>query len=160
MPATKLKRFLDEQGIAYQCIEHYPAYTAQETAAEAHIPGREVAKTVMVTLDGELAMVVLPANRMLSLELLERATGARTAEVASEVEFESRFPDCEPGAMPPFGNLYGLRVFVDESLAADEHIAFNAGTHRELVQMGYADFARLVTPTVGRYAYMRSTRLV
>lgn len=160
MPATKLKRFLDEHGIAYQCIEHYPAYTAQETAAEAHIPGRDVAKTVMVTLDGELAMAVLPANRMLSPELLERATGVKRVELAPEVEFESRFPDCEPGAMPPFGNLYGLRVFVDESLTADEQIAFNAGTHRELVQMSYADFARLVSPAVGRYAYVRSTRMV
>jgi Ala-tRNA(Pro) deacylase len=155
MPATRLKRFLDDHGVRYVSIPHYPTYTAQETAASAHLRGREVAKTVMVTLDGTMAMVVLPATRRLDLARLEAAAGARQATLATEREFKDMFPDCDVGAMPPFGNLYGLRVFVDQSLAEDEHIAFNAGTHDELIQIDYRDFERLVEPTVASLAYER-----
>lgn len=157
MPANKLKQFLDSNQVRYLSIQHSPAFTAQEIAASAHIPGREVAKTVMVKIDGSMAMAVLAATKKLDLELLERAAGARSATLASEREFASMFPDCEIGAMPPLGNLYGMRVFVDDQLAADEVIAFNAGTHSELIQMTYADFARLVQPTVGRLAFMART---
>ncbi len=155
MPATRLKRFLDDHGVRYGSIPHCPTYTAQETAASAHVRGRELAKTVMVKLDDTIAMVVLPATRRLDLARLEATAGARQATLASEREFKDMFPDCDVGAMPPFGNLYGLRVFVDQSLAEDEHIAFNAGTHDELIQIDYRDFERLVAPTVASLAYER-----
>ncbi len=153
MPAQKLKRFLDENGIRYVAIQHSPAFTAQEVAASAHIPGRELAKTVMLKLDGTLAMVVLPATKKIDLDQLEQVAGVRTASLASEREFQTMFPDCEPGAMPPFGNLYDMRVFVDELLALDEQIAFNAGTHAELIQMAFDDFRRLVNPTIAPLAW-------
>ena len=157
MPAQKLKRFLDENAIRYVSIQHSPAFTAQEVAASAHIPGRELAKTVVVKLDGTMAMVVLPATRKLDLDQLEQVTGAHTASLAGEKEFQAMFPDCDPGAMPPFGNLYGLRVFVDETLALDEQIAFNAGTHAELLQMDFDDFQRLVKPTIAPLAWRVKT---
>ena len=148
MPSAKLKRFLDENQVRYVSIRHSPAFTAQETAASAHIPGRELAKTVMVKIDGTMAMAVLAASNRLDLELLRRAAGARSVKLASEKEFSSAFPDCEPGAMPPFGNLYGLRVYVDETLAEDRQIAFNAGSHAELIQMDYQRFEQLAEPVV------------
>ncbi len=153
MPATKLKQFLDANRIRYVAIQHSPAYTAQEVAASAHIPGRELAKTVMVDLDGDLAMAVLPATKKLDLELLEKASGAHHAVLATERQFSALFPDCEPGAMPPFGNLYDMEVYVDEQLSYDETIAFNAGTHAELIQLAYRDFVRLVRPTVSPLAF-------
>ena len=153
MPATKVKQFLDANRVRYVAIQHSPAFTAQEIAASAHIPGRELAKTVMVKLDDRLAMAVLPATKKLDTELLERASGARRAMLASEKEFMDMFPDCEPGAMPPFGNLYGLEVYADEQLAQDEMIAFNAGSHAELIQVPYDDFVRLVKPKVASLAF-------
>ena len=153
MPATKLKQFLDANGVRYLSIQHSPAFTAQEIAAAAHIPGREVAKTVMVNLDDTMAMAVLSATRKLDRDLLEGAAGVRHATLATEREFRDKFPDCEVGAMPPFGNLYDMKVFVDEMLADDEFIAFNAGSHAELIQMKYEDFARLVQPIVTRLAF-------
>jgi Ala-tRNA(Pro) deacylase len=150
MPARKLKEFLDRYHTKYVCISHSPAYTAQEIAASVHIPGQEVAKTVIVKLDGELAMAVLPASSRLDLSLLKEASGARQVGLASEPEFKNLFPDCEIGAMPPFGNLYGLSVYVAEDLTDDAEIAFNAGTHSELIRMAYSDFERLVEPAVVR----------
>lgn len=155
MPAARLKRFLEEQGVPYVSIPHYTTYTAQETAASAHVRGRELAKTVMVKIDGTLAMAVLPATRRLDLARLQEATAAREVTLATEREFKDLFPDCDVGAMPPFGNLYGVPVFVDCSLAEDEHIAFNAGTHDELVQIAYRDFERLVNPRLADLAYQR-----
>lgn len=157
MSCTILKRLLDEKRVAYMSIQHPPSYTSQETAASAHVPGREMAKTVMVMLDGTLAMAVLPAPRRIDLELLKQVTGAKTVSMASEATFKERFPDCEVGAMPPFGNLYGLEVYVDESLRADEKICFNAGTHHELIQMDYGDFEELVDPMITMLAYRRKT---
>ncbi len=151
MPAAKLQQFLDDKGVRYVSIKHSPAFTAQEIAAEAHIPGREVAKTVMVSLDGELAMAVLPASRQVDLEALKEVTGADQVEICAEADFADEFPECETGAMPPFGNLWEMDVYADESLAADEEIAFNAGTHSELVRLAYEDFVRLVEPEVGRF---------
>ncbi len=150
MPAEKLKQFLDDESVRYIIIRHSPAFTSQEVAASAHIPGRELAKTVMVKLDSEMAMAVLPAPVRLDLKLLKEVAGADAVELSSENEFKSSFPDCEAGAMPPFGNLYGMEVYVDEALAADEQIAFNAGTHAELFQLPYAEFERLVGPVVAR----------
>ena len=148
MPVKRLKAFLDSHSIRYVTIQHSPAHTAQEIAASAHIPGRELAKTVMVKLDGEMAMAVLPASFQIDFDLLKEATGAKTTDLATEAEFSGLFPGCETGAMPPFGNLYGVRVFVAERLTRDEEIAFCAGSHSELIKMRYDDFERLTRPTV------------
>lgn len=152
MPGTKLKRLLDGQRIKYVTMHHSQAFTAQEIAAAAHLPGQELAKTVMVWTDDTLAMVVLPATESLDLESVREAIGADSVRLATEREFSDRFPDCEVGAMPPFGNLYDLETYVSESLTEDEEIAFNAGTHRELIRMPYDDFARLVQPRVIHHA--------
>jgi Ala-tRNA(Pro) deacylase len=151
MPAQKLKKFLDDNKIRYVRIIHSPAYTAQEIAATAHIPGKELAKTVVVKLDGELAMAVLPAPAQVDTEALAKAAGAKQVGLATEEEFKDAFPECEIGGMPPFGNLYGMSVYADESLAEDEQIAFNAGSHAELIRMDYKDFASLVKPKVVRF---------
>ncbi len=148
MPAEALKKYLDENKVAYEVISHMRTYTAQETAASAHVPGRELAKTVMAKIDGAMAMIVMPANFRVDFDRLRALTGAREVELATEKEFRTLFPDCEPGAMPPFGNLYDMEVYVEEQLAQDEEIAFNAGTHTELLKLKYADFARLVHPKV------------
>ena len=148
MPVAKLKEFLDSHNIKYVTIKHSPAYTAQAIAAAAHVSGKELAKTVMVKIDGEMAMAVLPASYQVDLDLMREAVGASTVEIATEAEFEGMFPGCEVGAMPPFGNLYGMDVFSAKRLAEDEEIAFNAGSHVELIKLAYADFERLVQPTV------------
>jgi len=158
MPGTKLKQFLDENQVRYVSVRHSPAYTAQEIAASAHIPGRELAKTVMVKIDGAMAMAVLAAPARLDLGSLRRAAGARSVTLADEKEFSGAFPDCEPGAMPPFGNLYGLKVYIDRALAEDRQIAFNAGSHAELVQMDYRQFERLVQPVVASLSAERGPR--
>lgn len=152
MPVKRLKDFLDTNNIKYVIISHSRAFTAQETATSAHIPGKELAKTVMVKINGKMAMAVLPASYKVDFDLLKRATGLSMVEIASEKEFKDLFPECEVGAMPPFGNLYGMEVFVAESLAEDEEIAFNAGSHRELVKMAYKDFERLVKPKVMEFS--------
>ncbi len=148
MPVEKLKKFLDENGIKYLSIKHSLAYTAQEIAASAHIHGKELAKTVILKIDGEMAMAVLPANFRINLKLLSKATGGKKVELADEQEFAERFPGCAPGAMPPFGNLYGMQVWVEPTLSEDEEIAFNAGSHTELIRLAYKDFERLVKPRI------------
>jgi Ala-tRNA(Pro) deacylase len=152
MSLARLKEFLDSHNIKYVTISHSVAYTAQGVAALTHIPGKELAKTVIVNLDGRLAMAVLPASSQIDLSRLKAAGTATDAVLASEEEFKDRFPDCETGAMPPFGNLYDLPIFADESLSCDKEIAFNAGSHRELVQMAWQDFERLVKPRVAKFA--------
>ena len=146
MNEGRLEQFLHEQHAPYETIHHARALTAQETAASAHIRGRLLAKTVMVNIDGRLAMVVLPAARRVHFGRLREATGAHDAGLACESEFRDLFPDCEVGAMPPFGNLYGIEVYVDESLVTDDDIAFNAGTHTRVMRMPYREFERLVAP--------------
>src|SRR3974390_3047156 len=128
MPAKKLKEFLDQEKVKYVSIIHSTAYTAQEVAASAHVTGRELAKTVIVELDGKMAMAVLPANRKIVLQDLREGTGSDEAKFASEREFKEKFPDCETGAMPPFGNLYGMEVYAAESLMQNDEIVFNAGS--------------------------------
>jgi Ala-tRNA(Pro) deacylase len=152
MPVNKLKSFLDSRKTKYVTISHSLAYTAQEIAASAHIHGRDLAKTVIVKIDGEMAMAVLPASRKLDLKRLQKATGARKVELAEEKEFQDRFPGCALGAMPPFGNLYDMPVYMDESLTEDERIAFNACSHTELIQMEYGDFQNLVKPKIVSFA--------
>jgi len=152
MPLKKLTEYLDRNKIEYIVIRHSLAYNAQRIAATTHIPGKELAKTVIVKIDGKMAMAVLPASYMINMRLLRETTGARKVELASEMEFKDRFPSCEVGAMPPFGNLYDMEVFVAESLIDDEEICFNAGSHVELIRMAYADFERLVDPVVLRFS--------
>jgi Ala-tRNA(Pro) deacylase len=152
MPAEKLEAFLDRHNIKYVTISHSFAYTAQEIAASAHIAGKELAKTVMVKVDDKMAMAVLPASYKVSFDLLKKAAGASKVELANEQEFRDMFPESEVGAMPPFGNLYGMEVFVDESLSEDDEIAFNAGSHTELIRLAYRDFERLVKPNAAKFA--------
>ena len=152
MPAKKLREFLDSRRILYTTIFHGVAYTAKEIAALTHISNKELAKTVIVKIDGELVMAVLPASYEVDLSSLRAATGARSVTLTKESEFKDRFPECEIGAMPPFGNLYGMAVYVVESLTKDKDIAFNAGSHNELLQVCYTDFERLVKPTVLKFS--------
>lgn len=152
MPAKKIKEFLDTNNIKYIFIKHSPAYTAQEVAAKSHISGKEMAKTVIVKLNNKVAMAVLPASYKIDFEALMEVTGSENVTLAGEEEFKNMFPDCEVGAMPPFGNLYDLDVYVSKTLADDEEIAFNAGTHTELIQMVYKDFERLVKPKVLKFS--------
>lgn len=151
MIARKLKEFLDQHQIKYAVITHSPAYTAQEVAASAHLPGRDLAKTVIIKVGDRFAMAVLPAHRKVVLRDLVELTGQEEVRFATEEEFAGLFPDCEVGAMPPFGNLYGLEVYVAPALAASEHIAFNGGSHTEVIRMTWADFARLVQPRVASF---------
>lgn len=155
MPIRKLQDFLEEHQVKYQSIPHSQAFTSQEVAAAAHVPGKELAKAVIVKVDDIMAMVVLPAPDKVSLDRLREVTGARTVALAEEDEFRDLFPECEPGAMPPFGNLWNLPVFVDQRLREDEAIAFEAGTHDELIRMSYSDFERLAEPAVAEISTHR-----
>jgi Ala-tRNA(Pro) deacylase len=157
MPIKKLKEFLDGQSAKYVTISHPVAYTAQEIATVTHISNKEIAKTVIVNIDSTLAMAVLPASYEVDLSWLRAATGAKILSLAKEAQFKDRFPECDIGAMPPFGNLYGMTVYVDESLTRDKDIAFNAGFHNELLQVSYADFERLVEPTVLKFAALSNS---
>ncbi len=146
MIADRVRSMLDKNQVKYAVIQHSPAFTAQEIAASAHVPGREMAKTVIVKIEDGFAMVVLPSSNRVSLDELQRIVGTERVRLAHEAEFEKLFPDCEAGAMPPFGNLYGLDVFVHPALTQDEMIAFNAGSHTEIVRMLYKDFTKLAMP--------------
>lgn len=151
MPAKKLKEYLDSKNIKYVSIYHAAASTSQRIAATSHIPGKELAKTVMLKVDGKMAMAVLPSSNNINFESFKRAAKAEKVELASELAFINLFPDCEVGAMPPFGNLYGMDVYVADILSNDEEIAFNAGTHTELIRMGYDDFVKVVNPKVAMF---------
>ena len=157
MPLSKLRKFLDSQHIRYLVISHSLAYTAQGIAALTHVSGKKLAKTVIVKIDGILAMAAVPASLHVDLDRLRSLTGAQTVEIASEQEFKDAFPDCETGAMPPFGNLYDMAVYADASLAENEEITFSAGTHRELVRMNWYDMVRLVNPLVADLTYPPAT---
>ena len=149
---SSIQEFLRQANVAYMVFPHAPAYTAQEEAAVAHVPGRDWAKVVICFADDQPIQAVVPADLSIDLFRLLTLAGAGSIRLASEDELGWLFPDCERGAMPPFGPLYRQRVFVDETLAAEEHIVFNAGTHRDAVDMRYADFAALTHPIVGRFA--------
>ena len=146
MPVKKLKEFLDKNKVKYVTIDHSIAYTAQEIAESAHVSSKELAKVVIVKLDGKFCMVVIPAYLKVNLNTLKGETDAKEAELATESEFQSLFPGCDLGAMPPFGNLYDIDVYASDELAQQKHIAFNAGTHSELIKLEYSDFEKLVNP--------------
>lgn len=153
MPVEKLKAFLDENSVRYVTIRHSSAFTSQEIAASAHVSGKEFAKTVMIKINDKMAMAVLPASYQIDFEALKSALGTARISLATEAEFKALFPGCEVGAMPPMGNLYGQDVFVAQSLAEDKEIAFNAGSHTEIIRMAFDDFARLVKPKVLKFSW-------
>lgn len=145
---TRLEAYLREHQVPYRLDEHRLAYTAQEIAAIEHVPGKQMAKVVIVMADGKPVMLALPAVSRIALDQAARDLGATEVRIAREEEFARLFPDCEVGAMPPFGNLYQVPVWVDRTLTEDETIVFNAGSHTETMRVAYADFARLVEPKV------------
>ena len=158
MVIDRLTDYLDAHKLKYVLIQHSPAYTAREVAVSAHIPLREVAKTVVLTIDEKHVLAVLPATEMVDLNLLRKALGTIAVRLTSESEFNALFPDCEVGAMPPFGNLFKMDVIVSESIAEDEEIAFNSGSHRDLIKKSYKDFERLVHPKVIPFSTPRHAR--
>lgn len=150
--SNRVKKFLDENGVSYEHLEHAPVYTAQEAAQAVHTPGKEFAKTVVLRDDQGFAMAVLPATRKIDLDAFREAAGRPQLRLASEAEFKDLFPNCETGAMAPLGNLYDVPVFVDQSLREDETITFNAGTHADAIRMPYEAYERLVKPVVAKFA--------
>jgi Ala-tRNA(Pro) deacylase len=150
---NRLEEYLRENTVAFQVQHHPRAVTAQEVAAAEHVPGEMLAKTVMVLADGEMVMLALPAPYQVDLEKAGEVLGAEEVRLAEEEEFENAFPDCEVGAMPLFGNLYDLPVYVEEALAEDETIFFRAGTHTDTMSVRYADFEWLVEPTVAHFMH-------
>jgi Ala-tRNA(Pro) deacylase len=149
--AQRLREFLNARRATYRVVDHAPTFTAQETAQTLHTPGREIAKVVVVRHGGKLALAVLPAQARVDLLRFSSVLRAPVS-LASEAEFTAAFPDCEAGAMPPFGNLYGLQTYVDESLTHDREIAFNAGTHTEAIRMAFDEYRRLAEPVVVWFA--------
>jgi Ala-tRNA(Pro) deacylase len=148
MPSEKLKAFLDSHNVKYVSIAHSLAFTGLEIAKSAHVPTKILAKTVILKIDGEPSMMVLPAAYKIDMENLSQALQGSVIELATEQEFFTLFPDCEVGAMPPFGNLYDMKVYVAERLTENEDIVFNAGSHSEVIQMSYKDYESLVQPTM------------
>jgi len=146
MPCKRLQKYLDENSVKFELCRHSRAFTSQEIASRIHTKGRMFAKTVILTLDGLPAMVVLPASELVDLESVRKSVGAKRVFLATETEFRDMFPDCEVGAMPPFGNLYGMEVYVAEVFPKSGTISFNAGTHSEVMKMSVEDFVRLVKP--------------
>jgi len=144
----KLEAYLREQGVPFKQQQHSVAFTAQEVAASEHLPDDMVAKVVIIFADAAMVMLVLPASEHADLAKVAAALGAKQAWLADEHEFATVFPDCDIGAMPPFGNLYDIPVYVDRTLTSDETIVFQAGTHTDTIRMGYANYARLVQPKI------------
>ena len=152
MPARKLKTLLDDNGTKYISIDHSPVYTARETAASTLVSRREFAKTIIVDLNGEKVMAVVSAARHVDVPAIVRLAGGKSGHLATEDEFKTLFPDCELGAMPPFGTLYDMRVFMDEMVKDVEYICFNAGSHAQIIRMKSDDYLRLEQPVVGNIA--------
>lgn len=148
----RLEKYFREHGVAYQAVTHPTAYTAQQVAAAEHVPGRQFAKVAIVIADGKMVMLVLPASHRIDFPKLKAALSAKEVRLATESEFAGLFPDCDTGAMPPFGNLYNVPMYVDKALTADPEIVFNAGSHRETLRIKYADFARLTQPKIIEFA--------
>ena len=148
MPVKNVKEFLEKHHVKYVSMSHSPAFTSQEIAAAAHVSGKDLAKTVVIKVDGKLAMVVVPANHQVNFARLREETGAKSVDLASESEFKDKFSGCEVGAMPPFGPMFDMPVYLADELSQHDQIVFNAGSHSELVQMKEPDFERMVKPTV------------
>lgn len=146
MLSSQIKHYLEEHAVPYSLITHSPTYTASQTAQAAHISGKHVAKVLVVKMDGKFAMIALPANKQFDVNLLKDQIHAKHVEIAHEYEFNDKFPGCDVGAMPPFGELYGMPVFLAESLKNKDWVVFNGGNHSDLIQMSCADFLKLVHP--------------
>jgi Ala-tRNA(Pro) deacylase len=155
--AEKIQKFLDDNKVRYETLKHERALTAQEVAQSVHVPGKEVAKCVMVTADGQMLMVVIPAPHRLNTERFKAHINAKDVRLAKEDEFRDLFPECELGAMPPFGTVYGLPVYMDKSLERYPEIVFNACTHTEVIKMLLRDFEALVKPKVGEFSELPPT---
>ena len=151
--SARLESYLRDNKVPFQVVHHPLAYTAQEVAASEHIPGQKLAKVVILMAGGKLAMLAIPAPSRVDLGKTAAALGVKEVRLAREDEFADFFPDCEVGAMPPFGNLYNVPVYVDTSLARDEEIVFQAGTHTDTIAMAYREFERLVQPRVGDFTH-------
>ena len=149
----RMEKYLRENGVGFEVKTHDQAFTMQEVAAALHVPGNQVAKVVIVCADKEKVMLVLPAPYRMNVDLVRDLVGAKTIRLAKEDEFADLFPDCATGAMPPFGNLYDVPVYVDRSMAEEPDIIFRVGTHRETIKMAYADFVRLVQPVIGDFSW-------
>jgi len=151
--SKRLKDYLKSNKVKFKTLKHKAVYTAQEIAGAQHVPGKEFIKTIMVKLNGnKFFMMAMPASCKIDFKKLKSASGAKTVELAKEAEFKSLFPDCDIGAMPPFGNLYDIPVVVDKTVEEDEKIVFNAGNHKETIMMKYSDFKKLVKPKVASFS--------
>ena len=150
----RLSQYLKEKDVEFQFLTHSKAYTMQEVAAELHESGKQVAKVVMVKADSRHVMLVLPASHRLNFARVGTLLNAERVSLAKEEDFAALFPDCAPGAMPPFGNLYHVPVYVDQALTDQDEIVFRVGTHRDSMKVSYADYKRLVDPTVGDFAWL------
>jgi Ala-tRNA(Pro) deacylase len=150
----RLEQYLRENDVPFEVMTHPQRYTMQEVAAALHVSGKQVAKVVMVKADGEMVMLVLPAPYRLHFAKVRTMLGVKKVKLAKEGEFDGLFPDCAPGAMPPFGNLYDVPVHVDQTLTEQQSVVFRIGTHQETMRIAYADLARLAQPTVGEFSYL------
>jgi Ala-tRNA(Pro) deacylase len=149
----RMEKYLRENGVGFQVETHEEAFTMQEVAAALHVPGNQVAKVVIVCADKDKVMLVLPAPYRMNVDLVRDLVGAKTVRLAKEEEFADLFPDCATGAMPPFGNLYGVPVYVDSSMAEEPDMVFRIGTHRETMKIAYAEFVQLAEPVVGDFSW-------
>jgi Ala-tRNA(Pro) deacylase len=149
----RMEAYLREHGVGFTVETHPQAFTMQEVAAALHVPGNEVAKVVIICADDDKVMAVLPAPYRMNIDLVRNLVGAKKARLAKEEEFAELFPDCATGAMPPFGNLYDVPVYVDRSMAEAPDIIFRVGTHRETMKIAYVDFVRLVQPVMGDFSW-------
>jgi Ala-tRNA(Pro) deacylase len=154
--SASIQEFLRSANVPFTVLQHELAYTAQEEAAVTHISGRDWAKTVVCFADGEPIQVVVSADRVVDLDRLRALAGVRAIRLARKDELTSLYPGCEQGGMPPLGPLYHQRVFVDEALASEKDLVFNAGTHTDAICMRYEDFAALTRPMVGQFGEQRS----
>lgn len=152
MVLTRLKQFLEENKVEYEVHSHPETFTAQEIAASLHVPGKELAKVVILRVGQRFLMAVLPASYRVSFDKIRELTGETEVRLASEAEFKDLFPDCEVGAMPPFGHLYNLEVLADRSLTDNTWIVYQAGSHIDTIRMKYADFVRLAQPRMEDFA--------
>ena len=149
--SAKIKELLDKQHIGYQILEHSIAYTAMEIAGAQHVPGKQLIKSVIVKADGQYLMCVLPAIHLIDFDKLKKVTGAKKIELAKEKDIQKLFPEYEVGAEPPFGQLYGLYVYVDKLLQENEEIVFNAGTHTDMIKIKWKDFEKLTKPRLADF---------
>ena len=146
--SAKLREYLTENGVEFEHHVHPTAYTAQRVAESLHVPGKELAKSVVITADGALLLAVVPSDQRVNLEHLRFITRSENMRLATEQEFVDAFPSCEPGAMPPFGILFGITTYCDTSLEHNGSIEFNAGSHNDTIRMNFRDFKQLARPTM------------